>query len=62
MIEPEIAFADLLANAELAENFLKAVVSKIMANCEKDIEFFNERVDPNLIEKLQALASQKVDC
>ena len=55
MIEPEIAFADLLANADLAENFLKAVVSKIMANCKKDIEFFNERVDPNLIEKLQAL-------
>ena len=59
MIEPEIAFADLLANAELAENFLKAVVSKIMANCEKDIEFFNERVDPNLIEKLQALVEKK---
>ena len=59
MIEPEIAFADLLANAELAENFLKAVVSKIMENCEKDIEFFNERVDPNLIEKLQALVEKK---
>ena len=59
MIEPEIAFADLLSNAELAENFLKAVVSKIMANCEKDIEFFNERVDPNLIEKLQALVEKK---
>ena len=59
MIEPEIAFADLLANAALAENFLKAVVSKIMANCEKDIEFFNERVDPNLIEKLQALVEKK---
>ena len=59
MIEPEIAFADLLANAELAENFLKAVVSKIMADCEKDIEFFNERVDPNLIEKLQALVEKK---
>ena len=59
MIEPEIAFADLLANAELAENFLKAVVSKIMADCEKDIEFFNERVDPNLVEKLQALVEKK---
>ena len=59
MIEPEIAFADLLANAELAEDFLKAVVSKILANCEKDIEFFNERVDPHLIEKLQALVEKK---
>ena len=59
MIEPEMAFADLLANAELAESFLKAVVSKIMASCEKDIEFFNERVDPNLIAKLQALVEKK---
>ena len=59
MIEPEIAFADLLANAELAEKFLKAVVSEIMASCEKDIEFFNERVDPNLIAKLQALVEKK---
>ena len=59
MIEPEIAFADLLANAKLAEDFLKAVVSKIMASCEKDIEFFNERVDPHLIKKLQALVEKE---
>ena len=43
MIEPEIAFADLNDDMELAEAFLKSVISYVLDNCKEDIEFFDKR-------------------
>ncbi|MBM75798.1 MAG: asparagine--tRNA ligase [Proteobacteria bacterium] len=40
MIEPEIAFADLNVNADLAEAFLQDVISEVMTRCDEDLQFF----------------------
>ncbi|MDD6146891.1 MAG: asparagine--tRNA ligase [Oscillospiraceae bacterium] len=56
MIEPEIAFADLKDDMELAENMIKYVIKYVMAHCSQDIEFLNQFVDKGLIERLTAVA------
>ena len=53
MIEPEIAFADLAANADLAESFLQSVIADVVDNCADDMAFFNERIDKTVLERLQ---------
>lgn len=52
MIEPEIAFANLTNNMDLAENYLKYVLKTTLDNCQQDLEFFNTRIDKALIERL----------
>ncbi|HEY5672828.1 MAG TPA: asparagine--tRNA ligase [Malonomonas sp.] len=56
MIEPEIAFADLADNCQLGEDFLRYLVSYALENCHEDLDFFNQRIEPGLIDKLEALA------
>jgi asparaginyl-tRNA synthetase len=58
MIEPEIAFADLRANAKLAEHFLQHVIGEILQRCADDLAFFQQRVDPDIIDRLQNVSSQ----
>ena len=55
MIEPEIAFADLDDNIELAWDMIKYIINHVMDNCKAEIEFFNSFVDKGLIERLTAL-------
>jgi asparaginyl-tRNA synthetase len=55
MIEPEIAFADLDDNADLAESFLKGVVKDVLEERADDMAFFNERIDKNAISRLENL-------
>ena len=43
MIEPEVAFADLAANADLAEQFLSSVIWRVLNRCPDDMAFFDER-------------------
>lgn len=52
MIEPEIAFADLTDNMQLAEDMVKYVISYVMENAKEEIEFFNSFVEKGLIDKL----------
>ncbi len=56
MIEPEMAFADLAADCALAEDFLRWLVTYALENCAEDLTFFNERIEPGLITRLEALA------
>ncbi len=58
MIEPEIAFADLAANANLAEDFLKAVIARVTASCTDDLAFFAERIDEGLLERLDQVVNK----
>ena len=44
MIEPEVAFMDLAGNMDLAEDFLKSVLSDILENNKEDLEFLNQRL------------------
>lgn len=57
MIEPEIAFADLKDDMELAESMIKFVIKYVMEHCEQDIAFLNQFVDKGLIERLTAVAN-----
>lgn len=43
MIEPEMAFYNLVDNMELAENFVKFIVNYTIENCKEDLEFLNKR-------------------
>ena len=43
MIEPEVAFMDLNGNMDLAEAFIKSVVSYVLENCKDDLEFLDQR-------------------
>ena len=58
MVEPEIAFADLNDDAELAEDFLKYLFYAVLDQCADDLAFFNEYVDKSVVHRLQQVASQ----
>ena len=55
MIEPEIAFADLADDMQLAEDMLKYVIRHVLKVCADEIEFFNNFVDKGLKERLTKL-------
>lgn len=55
MIEPEIAFADLLQNAQVAEDFLKALFRTVLNQRQDDLEFLGERMGMPLVKRLEAL-------
>ena len=56
MIEPEIAFADLEDNMDLAESMLKYVISYVMEQAPEEMRFFNSFVDKGLLERLKNVA------
>ena len=57
MIEPEIAFADLEDDMDLAEAMLKFVIRKVLDTCTQEIEFLTNFVDKGLKERLELVAS-----
>jgi len=59
MIEPEIAFADLNDNADLAESFLKSVVKDVLEERADDMAFFAERIDKTVMSRLETLVNSE---
>lgn len=57
MLEPEMAFCDLAGDCRLAEEFLRSMVTTVLDECEDDLNFFDQRIEKGLIDRLQALAS-----
>jgi asparaginyl-tRNA synthetase len=53
MIEPEMAFYEITENMNLAEDFVKYLVSYALENCADDLAFFNQMYDNELIERLK---------
>ncbi len=53
MIEPEMSFADLNDDMQLAEDMLKHIIKHVLTVCPDEIEFFNARVDKDLINRLE---------
>lgn len=49
MVEPEMAFCDLEGDQKLAEEFLKYVFKYVLDNCPEDMEFFNQRINQNVL-------------
>lgn len=52
MIEPEIAFADLKDDMQLAEDMVKYIIKYVLDRCPIEMEFFNQFVQKGLLEKL----------
>jgi asparaginyl-tRNA synthetase len=57
MIEPEIAFADLAADAQLAEDFLKYIYRALLVERKDDLAFFDKWVDKGCVERLERLCA-----
>ena len=52
MVEPEICFADLNDDMDLAEEMIKYIFSYVLENCPEEMGFFNNFVDKGLLERL----------
>jgi asparaginyl-tRNA synthetase len=59
MVEPEIAFADLAADADLAESLLKFVFRSLLEERADDMAFFDERIEKGLVAKLQGIVDSE---
>jgi asparaginyl-tRNA synthetase len=60
MIEPEIAFADLQADARLADAMVKYCIDAVLTQRPDDMKFFDERIEPGIIDRLKAVVSTPV--
>ncbi|SFE63094.1 asparagine--tRNA ligase [Peptostreptococcus sp. D1] len=57
MVEPEISFADLEDNMELAEDLIKYIISFVLENCPEEMAFFNSFIDKGLLDRLDNIVS-----
>ena len=57
MIEPEISFADLADNMELAEAMIKHIINYVLENAPEEMQFFNSFVDKGLLDRLNAIVN-----
>ena len=57
MIEPEICFADLKDDMDLAEDMLKYVISYVLENCPEEMNFFNSFIEQGLLDKLNNIVN-----
>ena len=58
MIEPEVAFIDLIDLMDLEEDFIKYCIRWALDNCKDDLEFLNKMIDKSLLERLNAVVSE----
>lgn len=61
MIEPEIAFAELKEDMQLAEEFLKYIFKYCLDNCQEDMEFFDLRIQKGLIQNLEHIINSSFE-
>ncbi|MSO46033.1 MAG: asparagine--tRNA ligase [Acidobacteria bacterium] len=61
MVEPEIAFADLAADADLAESFLKYIFTALLNERGDDLKFFADRIDKECITRLEAFVNSSFE-
>lgn len=57
MVEPEIAFADLQQNADVAEAMMRYIFKAVLEERGDDLAFFNQRVDKTVIERLETVVN-----
>jgi asparaginyl-tRNA synthetase len=61
MIEPEIAFAGLEEDMELAEEMIKYIIKYVLKNAYDDMNFFNSFIDKGLFNRLKNVAESKFE-
>ena len=59
MIEPEIAFADLKDDMELAEDMLKYIINYCLENAPEEMQFFNQFIDKELLDRLNHVVNSE---
>lgn len=52
MVEPEICFADLADDMDLAEDMIKSIFQYVLDNCPEEMTFFNQFIDQGLLDRL----------
>ena len=57
MIEPEMAFADLSDDMDVAEDMVKFIINHVMSTCREELEFLNAFVDKGLLDRLNNVAN-----
>ncbi len=61
MIEPEIAFCDIHGNMDLAEEFIKYILTWLLEKCPDDMQFFNTRIDREIITTLRGIIENRFE-
>src|SRR5437879_10370540 len=61
MVEPEIAFADLSDNADLAEALLKFTFATLLTERQEDLAFFDESIEKGLVAKLKGIVESQFE-
>jgi asparaginyl-tRNA synthetase len=61
MIEPEMAFADLNDNADLAEEYVQYLVRYVLDHCGDDLAFFDKWVQEGLVDHLESVADSEFE-
>lgn len=56
MVEPEMAFYELRDNIDLAEEFIKYVISFVLERCPEDMEFFDKWIEKGIIAAVRSVA------
>ena len=58
MVEPEMPFYELTDNMDLAEAFIRTIVSDVLNDCRDDMEFFNQRIDTTVLARLENILAK----
>lgn len=58
MIEPEMAFCDINCNMDIAESFIKFILSEVLSVCAEDMQFFDTRIQPGLLDSLREVVEK----
>lgn len=61
MVEPEVAFCDIHGNMDLAEEFIKYIFTWLLEKCPDDMNFFNTRIDKEIIATLQGIIENRFE-
>jgi len=59
MVEPEMAFYELSDNMQLAEAFIKHILTDVLQNCPEEMQFFHERIDKTVRATLEHIVSSE---
>jgi len=61
MIEPEMAFCDIVGDMNLAEEFVREIIADCLENCADDLAFFNQRIEPELLKTLHHVVDSEFE-
>jgi asparaginyl-tRNA synthetase len=61
MIEPEMAFCDIHGNMDMAEDFIKYILTYVLDSCPEDMNFFNSMIEKGVVDNLYNIIENKFE-